>query len=174
MKYFFPTLSFMILLLLNGCASIGFETPKEEMEQCQSPYVFISQPQIILDGSNDLKITQEQILQQLQNLTQNNCVAISSNPDAFAFKISYETQLTKKDKESITTKAQENTARIKVSFSLQKDRTTRTFNSERSLKINGKKVLGIGQKSEITEKDKQELLESVMAGAYKQASNALR
>ncbi|MCE3038685.1 hypothetical protein [Helicobacter anatolicus] len=167
--------SFFIFLslLFFGCTNTKLATPQEENIQCQNAYAFISHPTITLE-KNDLEIEEKNILQVLEDLMMDNCIVISNNPDSYEANLVVTSAFSSQNKEGIATKAQENTAKIKVSLSLKKDRMTRTFNSEHILTINGKKVLGIGQKAQITQEEKQKLLKSALKRVYKQAQNALR
>lgn len=165
--------SLLIALFFVGCSSLPFQEEQAQASTCQSPYALIKQPTITAQ-KNDLEIKDEEVSAILSSLMQDKCLEFSDGADAYEFEVSYSSEATSQKQENIASVAQENTATIKVVFSLKKDRTTRQFNSEQSITINGKKVLGIGQSAKISDKEKEKLLKSAITKAYLQAINSLR
>ena len=160
-------------LFFVGCAKLD-STPEAKNSRCESPFAFVSMPQISFTD-NDLKITEEEVQEFLKKeIDQDKCLAVSQVPDASNFKIIVQSHLDTNKKEGVVSTAQESIATIKTSFILSKDRTSSQFNSEQSLKINGKKVLGIGKGAQISQKDRQMLLQRAVKKSYEQMLGALR
>lgn len=160
-------------LMFSGCGVLNFEESKAQSQKCQTPYVLIKTPNIHVQ-ENDLQIKEEEVLDTLKTLMEDACIAISQNDDAYDLDITYSSSLSAQSKENITSVAQENIAKVKITLTLKKDRSSRIFNSEQALQINGKKILGIGQNAQITDKDKQKLLQEAIKRAYLQAINSIR
>ncbi len=167
----FLNLFFAIFFL--GCSTLSFQDKESASIQCQSPYAMIKYPKINLE-QNDLNIKEEEIQGILEKLLEDGCLELSNNDAAYDFEIIASSQSQTQSKESITTLAQENTASIHITFLLKKERTTRQFSSQQSIKIQGKKILGIGQNTLIEAKEKQDLLRRALQKTYIQAINSLR
>lgn len=160
-------------LIFSGCGALNFEEAKAQSQKCQTPYALIKTPNIHAQ-ENDLQIKEEEVSKILENLMQDGCIVFSKNEDAYDFDLTYSSKINNQSKENITSVAQENTAKVKITLALKKDRSSRIFNSEQTLQINGKKILGIGQNSQITDKDKQNLLQEAIKRVYLQAINSIR
>lgn len=160
-------------LIFSGCGALNFEEAKTQSQKCQTPYILIKNPNIHVK-ENDLQIKEDEVLDTLKILMEDECVAISQNDDAYDFDITYSSNLSTQSKENITSVAQENIAKVKITLTIKKDRSSRIFNSEQALQINGKKILGIGQNAQITDKDKQKLLQEAIKRVYLQAINSIR
>ena len=164
----------LIAIIFSGCSVFAPQAPEAKVEKCESPFAYISTPEINL-GENELEVSIEDIKKFFeQSMNRDSCLALSENPDAYSFNINVSSYMNYQNKEGIATDNQEATAGIKVSFMLKKDRSTTQFNSEQSLKISGKKVLGIGKGAKISNADKEEMLQRAIQKAYDQVLNTLR
>lgn len=173
LRFLSLTLSILLAFGLSGCAFSSLKDTQAETSKCESPYALIKAP-ILQPQNNDLEISNEEIMSALEDLMRDNCLDFSDSDEAYDFTITFASNVSSHKKEGIASSTQENIAKMKVGFALKKDRLTKTFNSEQSLTINGKKILGIGQKSAITKEDKQKLLTNAMKRVYLQLINSLR
>ncbi len=166
--------SLIVTLFFSGCSIFAPQGPEAKVEKCESPFVYIGMPKISL-GQNDLEVSIEDIKKFFeQSMNRDSCLALSENPDAYDFSIDVTSYMNHQNQEGIATDNQEVTAGIKVSFILKKDRSTTRLNSEQSIKINGKKILGIGKGAKISNADKEEMLQKAIQKAYDQVLNTLR
>ncbi|WP_104697463.1 MULTISPECIES: hypothetical protein [unclassified Helicobacter] len=158
---------------ISGCAISNLKDTQTEISKCQSPYAFVKAP-ILQAQNNDLEISNEEIMIALEEVMKDNCLDFSDSDEAYDFIITYASSLSTHKKEGIVSSTQENVAKVKVGFALKRDRLTKTFSSEQSLTISGKKILGIGKKAVVAKEDRQKLLSESTKRAYLQLINSLR
>lgn len=163
-----------VAMIFSGCSSISPSAPESKTEKCESPFIYVGTPNIKI-SENDLEINPEDVKNILQkNIDGDSCMALSENLDAYHFDIEVSSYADSQNKTEIAVNDQEASAGVKVVFSLKKDRSTMQFNSEQTLKVNRKKILGIGKSASISQSDKEELLQKAIQKVYQQVLNSLR
>ncbi|PAF42777.1 hypothetical protein [Helicobacter sp. 11S02596-1] len=174
MKYLLSFGTFF-LLVIAGCVQPEKPTSSFPMKQCPAPLAKIHLESITA-GQNDLDITPEFIKTLLDKNLQDNCLVLTDKPDkdTYETKITYKTSIQSSSSEKIASSEERNTIQSEITLSLKNQMTTKIFVGKNAIRINGKKILSIGQDASITQDDKNHSIAEAFKAAYNSAVSSFQ
>lgn len=156
-------------LLLSGCfeKEAPKPEPKASIQQCaQIEKVVIEQ-----GAANELNITSEQIVQELDPKLAELCAKLDQT---YTGHISYESKLDQAVSTTKLTAKETKTATFSMNLTLKAESKTYTFGGKSMFEVSGKKVLDIGESVEIEPKDKQMLIDQAVQAVMNEANKVLK
>ncbi|PAF43883.1 hypothetical protein [Helicobacter sp. 11S03491-1] len=155
------------LLFFYGCFQPQSPNISIPTQKCSTPLAKIHLDSITSE-KNDLQIKPELLKTLLEKNLQDHCLILTqtSDADTYEMKITYETSAQSASKENIATSTSQNTIQTQVHLWLKNATTTKSFDGKNSIQIDGKKILSIGQDSQITQEDKKQSITKAFEAAY--------
>ncbi|PAF47631.1 hypothetical protein BKH41_06965 [Helicobacter sp. 12S02232-10] len=172
MKHFLLA-SAISLIFIYGCAQPQNISTSFPTKECSTPLAEIY-VESITHEKNDLNITPEFIKALLEKNLKDNCLVIAKEPSSntYLVKINYKTSLQSSSDEKIASSEVKNILSSEVTLSLKNKTTTKNFKGKNSIRINGKKILSIGQDASITQEDKNQSTNEAFQAAYHSMLNS--